>query len=188
MSLPKTARCLCAACTVLAFSLVPCPPASPWGGIAPAHAQVGPNKAERGPRFPWPSFMRFWNTRCRSGFEIVAPQYVNGRYIMPYGDSVSLVVTMQDDVVRSVSAIYADPNQMKGGLRWIKVVDSVITVGTYRWPEDRVAAVRQRFRAVTPTPARYVWQNSSFRRRQSEQTGWEFRLDFLSTPVFSQDE
>lgn len=136
---------------------------------------------DRGPSFVWSSFQRFWNTRCLPGCEIADPVFVTDRYIIQYGDTASLVVRMNRDVVSSVSAIYSDPqNQRGGGPRWIKLVDSIITIGTYRWPDQRVEKVRDRFAAISPLPAQYRWQNSWFRRSSDPTTGWEFRLDFVT--------
>ena len=147
--------------------------------------KVGPENAERGPRFPWSAFVRFWNTWCAKGAEIGQSQPVKDSHIVLYGYSVSLVVDMEEGVVRRVTAVYADPSVLEGGLRWKKLVDSMITVGTYRWPRNRAEEVRQRFRAITPTLATYIWQNSCFERQQDSQAGWVFQLHFLDTPVYN---
>jgi len=151
--------------------------------IARADAAVSSDKAERGPAYPWPSFVVFWNKRCKPGCEIQNATYQNSRYLVPYGYSVSLVVEMQNDYVVSVRAVYGDPAVREGGQRWIKLVESVITVGTFRWPDDRIDEVKQRFRAISPEPATYMWQNSSFKREQTA-GGWEFVLRFLPQAVY----
>ena len=146
--------------------------------------KIGPENAERGPRFPWPAFVRFWNTWCATGADIGESQQVKDSHIVPFGYSVSLVVDMEEGVVRKVSAVYADSSVLEGGMRWKKLMESMITVGTYRWPRNRIDEVRQRFRAITPTLATYIWQNSRFERRQDPQAGWIFQLHFLDSPIY----
>ena len=139
---------------------------------------------DRAPEFPWAAFQRFWNVRCLPGSEIQEPQYVGGKYVVQYGHAVSLVVRMERDIVRSVTAHFPNNKEIQGGgQRWLKLVDTIIRVGTYRWPEDRIERVRERFITISQSPAEYAWQNSKFRRSFNEDSGWEFTLDFLSYTV-----
>ncbi|MDR2726817.1 MAG: hypothetical protein LBC10_02340 [Deltaproteobacteria bacterium] len=134
----------------------------------------------RAPEFPWTSFQRFWNIRCLPGCEIQDPQYVDGRYVVLYGHAISLEVRMEEDIVRSVTARFMDPKGAQGGgQRWLKLVDSIISVGTFRWPEPRIAQTRERFTEISQQTAAYKWQTSWFRRSYDPVTGWEFTLDLL---------
>lgn len=162
-----------------------------FSGTGAAHAALRePTQSFRdgSPEFPWSSFQRFWNVRCLPGCEIQDPQYVGGRYIVAYGRSVSLVVAMERGIVRKVTALYADPRGSQGGGQiWLKLADSIIRVGTFRWPPDRIERVRERFVAITDRPADYKWQSSWFQRSRNQDGSWSFSIDFLPYTVSDGD-
>ena len=160
------------------------PESSAWGALRRADQSLKGGA----PEFPWASFQRFWNVRCLPGCEIQDPQLVGGNYIVRYGYSVSLVVRMELNFVRSVTAIFTDPKGSQGGGQlWLKLVDSIIRVGVFRWPESRIEQVRERFMDISKIPVSYKWQTSSFRRSYDPATGWEFTLDMLRHTVTDGD-
>jgi len=168
----------------LAWLGVLCPEPPAWAALRRADQPL----QERAPEFPWASFQRFWNMRCLPGCEIADPQYVDGRYIVQYGHSVSLVVHMDRGVVRSMTALFTDPKGSQGGgQRWLKLKDSIISIGVFRWPESRIEQVEQRFMEISQEPAAYKWQTSWFRRSYNPAAGWEFTLDLLPYTVIDGD-
>ena len=118
--------------------------------------------------------------RCLSGCEIQDPELVGSNYVVQFGYSVSLVVRMELDIVRSVSALFTDPKGSQGGgQRWLRLVDSIIRVGVYRWPASRIEQAQARFVEISQQPASYKWRSSWFRRSYDTVAGWDFTLDFL---------
>jgi hypothetical protein len=163
---------------VIAFLCLTLPLAS--GARADMNPPAGPIQ-DRAPGFPWPAFQRFWNTRCEPGVALEKPLSRANQYIVQYGQSVNLLVQMKSDTVHTVTALYADPRTYPGGGKvWLKLISTLITIGSYRWPEERIEEVRGRFGVVSERPAEYVWQNIVFRRSFDSGSGWAFSLEFQS--------
>jgi hypothetical protein len=142
--------------------------------------QSEPGLPTKSPDFTWGAFQRFWNLRCLPGCEIENSQAAGDHYVVQYGYSVSMVARMESDYVRSLTASFSDPKGSQGGgQRWLKLVDSIIRIGVFNWPQARIAEVRKRFMEVSQQPAAYKWQISSFRRSYNPSVGWEFTLEFL---------
>ena len=171
-------RCMFAAALALTLIWLCAPQPEP-------SAQAALRKPEqpvqaRAPEFPWASFQRFWNIHCLAGCEIQDPHYVDGRYVVQYTPTVSMVVFMEAGVVRYMTAYYTDVKGTQGGGQfWLKLVDSIIRIGAYRWPDARTGQVRGRFLEVSLQPAEYKWQTSWFKRAYIPSTGWEFTLNLL---------
>ena len=176
--------CVFGLAAVLAWLCLPYPESPPLAALRRPEQSL----PERAPDFTWASFQRFWNVHCLAGCEISDPQYVDGRYIVQYGYTISLVASLELGIVRSVTANYTDPKGSQGGgQRWLKLVESIIRVGTFRWPGPRIDQVRARFMEISQRPAAYRWHTSSFRRFNNPSTGWEFTLDFLPYMVTDGD-
>jgi hypothetical protein len=180
---------LCLLVAALALGL-----AAGWHAISPqtpvreTPEQAEPAPPTKAPDFTWGAFQRFWNLRCLPGCEIQAAQSLDDRHVVQYGYTVSLVAHTKSGFVRVVAANFANPKDSRGGgQRWLKLVDSIIRIGTFNWPQARIAEVRERFMEISQQPAAYTWQISSFRRAYNPSVGWEFTLEFLPRPATDDD-
>ncbi len=138
--------------------------------------------AEYKPRFTWPAFRMFWNKYSLKGSEIQTFSYQNKKYIVPFGPSTQLVVHMDEEIIESVEArfVYATaPNS--SGKAFKALHDSVLRVGTFRWPQEHLEAIQKRFDGIKPAPISYRYSTSYFERALEGEV-WRIVLRFMDNP------
>ena len=135
---------------------------------------------EAGPRYTWEPLRKFWNVNCLPGFEIKNFSRTEQGYLVLYPSAISLEVIEKDRIVSEVRAIYNQAlDKSGGGRRFLQLMESLITLGTCRWPEERVEQVRRTFANMPRAGAQYSWNTSRFVLYNSPAGGWIFTLYFL---------
>lgn len=135
-----------------------------------------------GPRLTWAAFQHFWNKTAPPSIQIRdAAVHKNGDdYTIVYGYGTSLHILMDRGGVRGVSVRFLGGKENDaGGPLYLRLAHQIITVGSFRWPEEKIREARQYFAVMSQPPKELHYQNSWFRRAFTPGEGWEFRLEFM---------
>lgn len=137
-----------------------------------------------GPRFTWSSFQRFWDKQGTPLVYLTTPEAVQGGYLVNYGHGVTLQVLLQDQVVTGVDIRFVGGKANEaGGPQFKRLVYHAITVGSFRWPGDKIEEVRHRFAIFSPQDKEYHYQMTRFRYTSSPSTGpstsWTFGFEYV---------
>lgn len=137
-------------------------------------------RASAPPTYSWGAFQRFWNSHALLGVEIVKPVSIKGGYFVSFGYSASLSVFSDGNYVTGVQVQFRNaPGLEAGGPKFLRAIQTVIRIGTYGWPEERVLAVRKTFEHMLPDRKVYQWRNSRFTRIGYSTGDWEFTLELI---------
>lgn len=153
-----------------------------WGLLLLLFVNVGgAHAAESRPRFTWNTFQFFWNKQAVPGAEIRIVERRGEDYVALFGSSTSLIVRMEKDIVSEVEAqfVYTGASDVSGRA-FLRLQDSMIRVGTYRWPKPMREEVAELFRNMTPLPRDYQARTSRFERRFNETGIWTMTLRFIN--------
>jgi hypothetical protein len=131
-------------------------------------------------RYVWASLRKYWDTNCIIGLEIKDFSRTQDGYIVRYPQGVRMEVTQQGRYITKICGRFKPDENYGGGRIFLNLVDSMIKVGTFRWPTDKVEEVKETFSVMTKSPVEYKWRASHFTLNQSSFTGWEFTLYFLN--------
>lgn len=133
-----------------------------------------------GPRFSWSSFQRFWEKQATPLVYLTKAEPVEEGYLVNYGHTVVLRVFLQDHVVTGVEIRFkGGPGNDAGGPQFKRLMYHAISIGTYRWPEDKIEEVRHLFRVISPQNKEYRYQMTHFTYTYSPQSGWTFGFDYV---------
>lgn len=131
------------------------------------------------PQFTWSSFLRFWNKSATPLVRLDNAVLSEGGYLVDYGQTTTVRVLMKDQNVTGMSIRFVSGGENDaGGVQFLRLIFHCISVGTYQWPAEKTAEVREFFRVMTPELKEYAWRYSRFTRSYTAGTGWEFRLDY----------
>lgn len=133
-----------------------------------------------GPRFSWSSFQRFWEKQATPLVYLKDAEPVQDGYLVTYGHGVTLRVLVRDQVVTGVQIRFLGGKANDaGGPQFKRLIYQTITVGSYRWPDDKIEEVRRRFAILSPQEKTYHYQMTRFYYSYSETGGWLFGFDYV---------
>jgi hypothetical protein len=134
-----------------------------------------------GPRYTPEAFKRQWNINAPNpALRLDRMEKGDDGYFADFGDGLNLVLHMRDDVVTGVRVRYeAGPAQGAGGPRFLQLMRTALTVGMFRWPQERVEQAHRLFSFMTPARKTYRYRHSSFACAFTQGEGWDFSLDFV---------
>ena len=137
--------------------------------------------ASPGPGFSWSSFQRFWDKQGPPLVHIKKAEAVEGGYLVDFGYTTVLRVFVRDKIVTGVEAHFiGGGDNDAGGPQFKRLVYQAITIGTYRWPEEQIMEVREKFKFMTPEDKEYRFQMTHFKYSYVAGTGWSFGFDYVS--------
>lgn len=133
-----------------------------------------------GPRFTWSSFQRFWDKQGTPLVYLGKAEAVEGGYLVNYGHGVTLRVALRDKVVSGVEVRFVGGKANEaGGPQFKRLVYHAITIGSFRWPEDKIEEVRHLFAIFGPQDKEYHYQMTRFRYSSSPSMGWTFSFEYI---------
>lgn len=132
------------------------------------------------PRYNWVAFNRFWNVNCVSGCEIIFATDTDEGKTVIFADNVRMLLSFEKDYIRKVSIIYATQANYRNGQLFVKLVESALKVGAYRWSEERKADLHKTMLPPSNRSVSYEWQTSNFSNNYIQNQGWEFSLEFVN--------
>lgn len=147
---------------------------------AASAASLAQASGATGPRFTWAAFQRFWDKGASPLVQLKHAEKVKDGYLIDYGHTTTLRVLVEDDRVTGVSVRFGGgKHNDAGGPQFLRLMRHAISVGTYRWPEDKIQEAYEYFEVMSPEPKTYRFQSSEFYRGFEEGLGWEFRFDYV---------
>ena len=135
---------------------------------------------ESRPRFTWNTMQFFWNKQALMGTEIKTAEKRGDTYFVAFGPTTGLTLRMEGDVVSEIEARFAYTGTPDvNGMAFLRLQESLIRVGTYRWPEEMRREVDELFREMSAQPRIYQARTSRFERRQEGSAVWVMTLRFV---------
>lgn len=149
--------------------------AAPYADTAHA-AQSG----QSAPQFTWSSFLRFWNKSATPLVQLDKAVRHGEDYVVDYGYTTTVHIHIQKQQVVGVSLYFVGGgNNDSGGPQFLRLINHCIAIGTYQWPSDKILEARTAFANMRPDTVEYAFGYARFVRTYTQETGWEFRLEFL---------
>ncbi len=135
--------------------------------------------AKISPEFTWSAFQRFWHRGADARVSLQGIKKEGAAYSLDYGHGVILTIHMQDDLVSGMSIEYlARSDTYDGGQQFLRLMQHMLLVGTFRWTHAERAALFKHFEVMTQEKRQYVLHNSYFIREYNVPL-WTFDLIFI---------
>ncbi len=132
------------------------------------------------PIFPWSAFQRYWSKGATDITSIEMAQPGENGYYVDYGEGVSLQIFMQEEIVTGVRLTYTSlPENLAGGLRFKKIVNHMIYLGSFRWSREEANSMRAFFGPIDAITKEYRYKNAYFKRSFDGVQRWTFQWDFI---------
>ncbi len=138
-------------------------------------------------QFLWPAFERFWSRGPGVGgaygsgpFKLTQPTKTAQGYTVNFGHGVRLVVpTTSEDIITGVEAHYAaKPQFYSGGPHFLKLIQHMLSIGTYKWHPNVLEQIHQFYSSMTPAKKEFRHKGTHFIRERVEDM-WIFTMNFV---------
>ncbi len=136
-------------------------------------------EVNRAPQFLWESFQRFWGKYETSYVTLDNAHKTNQGYLVDYGFRVLLTIHMQGKVITGVEATFPETgDHNEGGRQFLRLIEQLMKMGTFRWSSDEVAIMRNFFGPMSKVKKELRFKNTHF-TRQFDGLVWTFSLNFI---------